>query len=74
MDDEPSPDAFAKGLRFACGSLAGWGAAIVCLAWISVSWPVFRALGVCLSLSVGVLAMRHGDALWHALGDWLRWW
>ncbi|MBN8248425.1 MAG: hypothetical protein J0L84_13405 [Verrucomicrobia bacterium] len=61
MDDDPSPDAFAKGLRFACGFIAGWGAATVCLAWISVSWSSFWALGVCLSLIFGVLAMRHGE-------------
>ncbi len=75
MCDDHVPDRAEKGIRFGCGFLAGavfGGLWAVNLAADDLA--VVLLLAGSLALVFAVLAVRHGDRFWHALGRWLWWW
>jgi hypothetical protein len=75
MDNSPEPDSFEKRLRFGCGFVfGGLVAFFVALRELAAFTDTFWAVVVGVAVVFGLLAVRYGDAFWHGVSEWFRWW
>lgn len=78
MHNSPEPDASEKRFRFGCGFVVGGllavSVALQVMATRFDSLWVFVAGVAGAAVVCGLLAVRYGDAFWHAVASWFRWW